>query len=51
MSEGSIDGHVAALQDKYKEVFSDTLGTITPFQAKLSVKKVLQALFRPICPA
>ena len=38
-SEGSIDDHVAALQDKYQEVFLDTLETITPFQAKLSVKK------------
>ena len=32
-----FDGHVAALQDKYQEVFLDTLGMITPFQAKLSV--------------
>ena len=38
-SEGSIDDHVAALQDKYQEVFLDTLETIIPFQAKLRVKK------------
>ena len=30
---------MTAPQDKYQEVFSDTLGMITPFQAKMSVKK------------
>jgi len=39
MSESSLEGRVAALQDKYQEVFSETLGTITPFQAKLNVAK------------
>ena len=33
----SIESRVAALQEQYQEVFSETLGTITPFQAKLSV--------------
>ena len=39
MSESSLEDRVAALQDKYQEVFSETLGTITPFQAKLNVAK------------
>ena len=34
---GSLESRVAALQDRYQEVFSETLGTITPFQAQLSV--------------
>ena len=33
----SVKSRVAALQKQYQEVFSETLGTITPFQAKLSV--------------
>lgn len=33
----SIESRVAALQEQYQEVFSETLGTITPFQAKLSI--------------
>ena len=48
-SEGSIDDHVAALQDKYQEVFSNTLGMITPFQAKLSVKKDARPKFFKPC--
>ena len=39
LSESSLESRVTALQDKYQEVFSETLGTITPFQAKLSVTK------------
>ena len=37
VSEGSLESQVAMLQDWYQEVFSETLGTITPYQAKLSV--------------
>lgn len=33
----SLESHVAALRDRYREVFSESLGTITPFRAKLSV--------------
>ena len=33
----SVTSRVAALQEQYQEVFSETLGTITPFTAKLSV--------------
>ena len=33
----SVMSRVAALQEQYQEVFSETLGTITPFTAKLSV--------------
>ena len=36
---------MTAPQDKYQEVFSDTLGMITPFQAKLSVKNDIQPKF------
>ena len=34
----STASQLAKLQDKYQEVFSETLGTINPFQASLSVK-------------
>ena len=34
----SLEARVAVLQDRYQEVFSEKLGTITHFQAKLSVK-------------
>jgi len=37
VSRGSPQSQVALLQERYEEVFADTLGTITPFQAKLSV--------------
>ena len=33
----SLESRVAALQNCYQEVFSEKLGTITPFQAKLSM--------------
>ena len=33
----SLENRVAVLRDRYREVFSESLGTITPFQAKLSV--------------
>ena len=36
-TSASLASQVATLQDRYQEVFSETLGTITPFQAKLSV--------------
>ena len=35
---GPLADEVAALQDRYAEVFEETLGTITPFFATLSVK-------------
>ncbi len=38
-SDSDINSQVAVLQDKYREVFSEVLGTITPYQAKLSVTK------------
>ncbi len=38
-SEGTIESRVSALQDKHQEVFSEMLGTISPYQAKLSVAK------------
>ena len=34
----STASQLAKLQDQYQEVFSETLGTINPFQASLSVK-------------
>ena len=37
--------HVAALQEQYQEVFSESLGTITPYQAKLSVMPNAQPKF------
>ena len=40
-----VENQIAALQDEYQEVFSDTLGTITPFRAKLSVKPTAQPKF------
>ena len=40
-----VENQIAALQDKYQEVFSDTLGTITPFRAKLSVQPTAQPKF------
>ena len=33
----SLESRVAVLRDRYREVFSESLGTIAPFQAKLSV--------------
>ena len=44
-SNGSVDSRVAVLQDKYQEVFSEKLGTITPYQAKLSVTKEAKPKF------
>ena len=38
-ARGSPESQITALQGKFQEVFSDTLGTITPFKAKLSVKE------------
>ena len=39
---------MAALQDRYQEVFSESLGTITPFQAKLSVsQEAASKFFKP----
>ena len=35
----SPDGRLAALQDRYCSVFTDKLGTITPFTAKLNIKQ------------
>ena len=36
-SEGSLEDRIAVLQSRYNEVFSETLGTITPYEAKLNV--------------
>ena len=36
-TSANLASQVAALQDRYQEFFSETLGTITPLQAKLSV--------------
>ena len=44
VAESDAESRVAALQDKY-QVFSETLGMITPFQAKLSVKEDTQPKF------
>ncbi len=33
----NVDSRVAAVQKQYQSAFSETLGTITPFKAKLSV--------------
>ena len=44
-TSASIESRVAALQEQYQEVFSETLGTITPFQAKLSVMPGAQPKF------
>ena len=33
----SVTSRVAALQEQYQEVFSEMLGTVTPFTTKLSV--------------
>ena len=41
----NVDSRVAALQEQYQEVFSESLGTITPFQAKLSVMPEAQPKF------
>ena len=40
-----LDSRLAALQHKYQEVFSDTLSTITPYRAKLSVVADAQPKF------
>ena len=32
-----VESRVAELQEQYQEVFGETLGTITPLTAKLSV--------------
>ena len=31
----NVESHVAALQEQYQEVFSESLGTITPFQSQI----------------
>jgi len=47
-TSGDIQSRLAVLQDQYKDVFSDTLGTITPFKAKLHVSSSAQPkFFRP----
>ena len=39
---------VAVLQEKYAEVFAETLGTIMPYQAKLNVsKEAAPRFFKP----
>ena len=46
-----LESRLTALQNKYQEVFSDTLGTITPYRAKLSVTSDAQPKFfkpRPV---
>ena len=44
----SLESCVAPLQNRYQEVFSKKLGTITPFQAKLSVaSNAKPKLFKP----
>ena len=48
----SVKSRVAALQEQYQEVFSETLGTITPFTAKAqshtwSLTEVFQASIGP----
>ena len=40
-----MDSRVAPLQEQYQEVFSESLGTITPFQEKLSVMPEAQPKF------
>ena len=50
-TSASLESRVAALQHSYQEVFSEKLGTITPFQAKLSVAPDAQPKFfkpRPV---
>ena len=50
-TSANLPSQITALQDRYQEVFSDTLGTISPFQAKLSVTKDAQPKFfkpRPV---
>ena len=44
-TSASIESRVAVLQEQYEEVFSETLGTISPFQAKLSVTPDAQPKF------
>ena len=44
------ESRVAKLQEQYQEVFSEDLGTITPFTAKLSVTPGAQPkFFKPRC--
>ena len=46
-----LKDQIAALQSKYPEVFCDSLGTITPFRARLTVKPDAQLKFfkpRPV---
>ena len=50
-TSADVESQCAALQEKYNEVFSDTLGTITPFKAKLTVSPNAQPKFfkpRPV---
>ena len=50
-TSANLSSHITALQDRYQEVFSETLGTISPFQAKLSVTKDAKPKFfkpRPV---
>ena len=44
-TSANLESCVAALQNRYQEVFSEKLGTITPFQAKLSVAPNTQLKF------
>lgn len=47
----SPESRIASLKEKYKSVFSESLGTITPMKAKLNVRKDAQPKFfkpRPI---
>lgn len=37
--ETTVETRLSELKEKYQEVFSPALGTITPFQARLSVKE------------
>ena len=49
-SAANLASKVAALQDRYQEVFTETLGTITPFLAKLrGYTQVFQATPRTFC--
>ena len=46
----SLESRVAVLRDRYREVFSEALGTITPFQAKLSVNDGARPKFFKLRP-
>ena len=47
-TSADLTHQIAALQERYQKVFSESLGTISPFQAKLSVTKdALPKYFKP----